>query len=107
MSHHGDMTGNILFHDNLPPAVIDLSPYWHPVEYSEAIIVVDSISWDDAPDTIMELLDDTVETYQLLLRAAMWRIKTTEEYISRYGRGNINKVDHYDHMVDLLSGRLN
>ena len=104
---HGDMTGNILFDDRLPPAVIDLSPYWRPKEYAEAIIVVDSIVWDDAPDTIIKELDDTFETYQLLLRAAMWRMKTTEEYISRYGKGDINNVDVYDHIINLISSKLN
>ena len=102
---HGDLTGNILFHSNLSPAVIDLSPYWHPAQYAEAIIVVDSIVWDDAPDTIMKALDDTFETYQLLLRAAMWRIKTTEEYLSQYGKGEIN-IDSYDHVIDLISSKL-
>lgn len=102
---HGDMTGNILFHSSLPPAVIDLSPYWRPAQYAEAIIVVDSIMWDDAPDTIIKALDDTFETYQLLLRAAMWRIKTTEEYISQYGKGAIN-IDLYDHVIDLISSKL-
>jgi uncharacterized protein (TIGR02569 family) len=27
---HGDLTGNVLFHSQLPPLVIDLSPYWRP-----------------------------------------------------------------------------
>jgi len=87
---HGDMTGNILFHKALPPAVIDLSPYWHPAQYAEAIIVVDSIVWDGAPETIIKELDDTFETHQLLLRAAMWRIKIIEEYIFQYGKGDIH-----------------
>ncbi|MGE5250720.1 MAG: hypothetical protein ACM3QS_10965, partial [Bacteroidota bacterium] len=104
---HGDMTGNILFQDPLPPAVIDLSPYWHPREYAEAIIVVDSIVWDNAPDTIIQELDDTFEAYQLLLRAAMWRIKTTEEYINQYGKGDIDDVDSYNHIIDLISKKLN
>jgi hypothetical protein len=26
---HGDLTGNVLFHDELPPAIIDFAPYWH------------------------------------------------------------------------------
>jgi uncharacterized protein (TIGR02569 family) len=104
---HGDMTSNILFHSTLPPAVIDLSPYWHPAQYAEAIIVVDSIVWDNAPDTIIKELDDTFETYQLLLRAAMWRIKTTEEYISQYGKDGISNIDSYDHVIDLISSLIN
>lgn len=103
---HGDMTGNILFHNSLPPAVIDLSLYWRPTEYANAIIAVDSIVWDDAPDTILKELDDTFETYQLLLRATMWRIKTTEEFISQYGIGDVSKVDYYDHIIDLISNKL-
>jgi len=27
---HGDLSGNVLLADGLPPAVIDLSPYWRP-----------------------------------------------------------------------------
>jgi len=104
---HGDMTSNILFHNTLPPAVIDLSPYWHPAQYAEAIIVVDSIVWDDAPDTIIKELDNTFETYQLLLRAAMWRIKTTEEFASQYSKGDINNIDVYNHVIDLISRLLN
>jgi len=100
---HGDMTSNILFHNTLPPAVIDLSPYWHPAQYAEAIIVVDSIVWDGAPDTIISELEATVEIYQLLLRAAMWRIKTIEEYTIQYGNGDINNIDSFDHMIDLIS----
>ena len=91
----------------LPPAVIDLSPYWHPAAYAEAIIVVDSIVWDGTPDTIINELDDTFETYQLLVRAAMWRIKTTEEFISRYGTGNTKYVEYYSHLIDLLASKLN
>ncbi len=27
---HGDLTGNVLFHDELPPAIIDFAPAWRP-----------------------------------------------------------------------------
>ena len=36
---HGDLSGNVLFAEGLPPAVIDLSPYWRPAEYADAIVV--------------------------------------------------------------------
>jgi uncharacterized protein (TIGR02569 family) len=35
---HGDLSGNVLFADGLPPAVIDLSPYWRPPAYASAIV---------------------------------------------------------------------
>jgi len=28
---HSDLGGNVLFHDQLPPAIIDFSAYWRPV----------------------------------------------------------------------------
>jgi uncharacterized protein (TIGR02569 family) len=41
---HGDLTGNVLFADPLPPAIIDLALYWRPVEYASAIVVADALS---------------------------------------------------------------
>src|SRR5262245_35733704 len=42
---HGDLTGNVLFHPTLPPAIIDFAPYWRPIGWSEAIVVCDAICW--------------------------------------------------------------
>jgi uncharacterized protein (TIGR02569 family) len=33
---HGDLSGNVLFAEGLPPAVIDLSPYWRPPAYARS-----------------------------------------------------------------------
>jgi Ser/Thr protein kinase RdoA (MazF antagonist) len=38
---HGDLCGNVLTHPDLPPAVIDISPYWRPAAYAAAIALVD------------------------------------------------------------------
>lgn len=103
---HGDMTGNILFYPLTPPAVIDLSLYWHPAKYAEAIIVVDSIVWYNAPDSLMDKLGNTDQINQLLVRAIMWRIKTKEEYIAHYGKkGDICDVDSYQHLIELIENR--
>jgi uncharacterized protein (TIGR02569 family) len=40
---HGDLTGNVLFAHDEPPAIIDLSLYWRPVGYATAIVVADAI----------------------------------------------------------------
>lgn len=99
---HGDMTGNILFHLTLPPAIIDFSPYFRPADYASAIVIVDSVVWGKAP---LELLDQNIERigmYQLLVRATLWRIKTTEEYIHQFGTGDINQVDQYHELVEHL-----
>ena len=40
---HGDLAGNVLFGEGLPPAVIDFSPYWRPPAYATAVVVGDAI----------------------------------------------------------------
>ena len=100
------MTGNILFDETLPPAIIDLSPYWRPAEYANAIIVVDSVVWEGAPDTLLDFLGNSHEIHQLLVRASMWRIVTTELCIDQFGKGNISDVNSYDHFIDLLYQRI-
>jgi hypothetical protein len=42
---HGDLSGNVLFHRGLPPAVIDVSPYWRPPAFAEGILVADGLLW--------------------------------------------------------------
>jgi hypothetical protein len=46
---HGDLTGNVLFDSSHPPAVIDLTVYWRPAEYSVAVIAVDAVCFEGAP----------------------------------------------------------
>ena len=41
---HGDLTGNVLFADGLPPAVIDFSPYWRPTAFASAVVVGDALA---------------------------------------------------------------
>lgn len=103
---HGDLTGNILFSDTLSPGIIDMSPYFRPKEYASAIIIVDSIVWDGAPDNTINAIPNDFNSNQLLLRATMWRIKTTEEFIKKYNQGNINDVDKYHHLTDLITTRI-
>ncbi|WP_159599675.1 hypothetical protein [Agromyces humi] len=72
---HGDLTGNVLFEQGLPPAVIDLSPYFRPSEYAVAIIVVDAVCFEGAPPRTRRLLTDD-DADQLLLRAVLFRALT-------------------------------
>lgn len=70
---HGDLCNNVLFHDHLPPAVIDVSPCWRPARYAQAIVVVDSIGWFGADAAAVESLADPVGV-QLLVRAVLFRL---------------------------------
>lgn len=99
---HGDMTGNILFHDPLAPAVIDMAPYWRPAGFATAIIIVDSIVWEGADDTLIEGERDTEQMYQLLLRATIRRIMELDGIRKQYGYDCLDQVDHYAHLITLL-----
>lgn len=42
---HGDLTGNVLIAEGLPPAVIDMSCYWRPPTRALAVVVADALAW--------------------------------------------------------------
>lgn len=80
---HGDLTGNILFATDLPPAIIDFSPYWRPKEYATAIVVADALVWHQAePKQFANALRQP-EFPQLLLRALLFR-RVTDEIFGGY-----------------------
>jgi hypothetical protein len=81
---HGDLTGNVLFHDELPPAVIDFAPYWRPVEFASAIVVSDALCWHGAPDDLANEVDR-----QYLLRALVYRAVTSR----RFGVEDVPEID--------------
>lgn len=82
---HGDLGGNVLFSDRLPPAVIDVSPYWRPAEYADAIVVADAVAWSGTGHDLVErLLGEQGE--QLLLRAVLFRVATDPEFAPAYAR---------------------
>jgi hypothetical protein len=72
---HGDLTGNVLFHESLPPAIIDFAPYYRPPQYASAIVVADALCWEEAP---AELADAVGRQY--LLRALIYRAVTSFEF---------------------------
>ena len=50
---HGDLSGNLLFAEGLPPAIIDLSPYWRPTAFATAIVVADALVWEGADTSLL------------------------------------------------------
>lgn len=55
---HADLLNNILVSDRLRPAVLDVSPYWRPARYADAIIVVDAIGWNGAGSEALATMGD-------------------------------------------------
>ena len=79
---HGDVGGNVLFADasGLPPAVIDLSPYYRPRAFANAILVADSVAWEHAPLTLAErFLAPDESRAELLARAVIFRLVAAVE----------------------------
>ncbi|MBO0825589.1 MAG: hypothetical protein J2P27_17315 [Actinobacteria bacterium] len=66
----------MLYHDGLPPAVIDFSPYWRPAGFAAAIVVADALVWEGADERILGAVSHIDEFGQYLIRALIYRMVT-------------------------------
>jgi uncharacterized protein (TIGR02569 family) len=73
---HGDLCGNVLFADPLPPAIIDFSPYWRPPAFASAIVVADALTSEGADESLLDAVDHVEDFPQFLLRALIYRVVT-------------------------------
>lgn len=71
---HGDLFGNVLFAPGLPPAIIDITPYWRPVSWAAAVVVVDALAWGGAGTELVEQQSDRPQWPQMLRRALLFRL---------------------------------
>jgi uncharacterized protein (TIGR02569 family) len=76
---HGDLTGNILFAEGLPPAVIDVSVYWRPPSFATAIVVADALVWEGADVSLLESVAEIDDFGQMLTRALLYRLVAAAE----------------------------
>jgi uncharacterized protein (TIGR02569 family) len=102
---HGDMSENVLFAADLPPAVIDFSPFWRPADYALAIVVVDALDWCGADESILQWVDDTPEMYQLMVRAEIFRIAIRDGFFKQ-GVDTLEGTNGHMQTVDMLTQRL-
>jgi uncharacterized protein (TIGR02569 family) len=92
---HGDLTENVLFADGLPPAVIDVTPYWRPAGCASAIVVGDAIRWRDAdPAPLLDATADIEGFPQLLVRAIIFRLVTSLVF-------DVREVASFEPVVDV------
>ncbi len=80
---HGDLGGNVLFADGVPPAVIDFTPYWRPGAFSLAVVVADAVAWRGAGPELARALPERRERKSLLARAAIYRLVTSDRIAGR------------------------
>ncbi|MEV7625623.1 TIGR02569 family protein [Actinoplanes sp. NPDC089786] len=74
---HGDLLGNVLFAEGLPPAIIDWPAYHRPTAWSAAVAVADALVWHRAgPGVITRWERHFAEWPQMLVRALIYRIAT-------------------------------
>ena len=100
---HGDLCGNILFDETLPPAVIDVSPYWRPKRYADAILVVDSVAWHGAGAGALERFADPIGE-QVLVRALLFRLGTAALAFAGQSSRLTRELQAYEPVVTALSG---
>jgi uncharacterized protein (TIGR02569 family) len=77
---HADLGGNVLFADEMTPAVIDFSPLKRPAGLPVAVAAVDAVMWRGARPEVLDwlgqLLAGEAELDQLLGRALIYRLVT-------------------------------
>ena len=73
---HGDLTGNVLFADQLPAAVIDLAPYYRPPGFAAGIVVADALVFEGADASVVDAAAHVESFPQYLLRALVYRAVT-------------------------------
>jgi len=99
---HGDLTGNVLFHPSLPPAVIDLSLYWRPAAFASAVVVVDAVTFERAPDALARTAASSAAASegfaQCLLRAILFRLTT--DYLTAGGSAPPAAASRYGRVID-------
>lgn len=76
---HGDLLGNILYAEGLPPAVIDWAPYWRPTSWAAAVAAVDALCWHGADEEVVERWAHLEEWPQMLVRALLYRMMTDQQ----------------------------
>lgn len=97
---HGDLIGNVLFAEGLPPAVIDWAPYWRPASWASAVAVVDALCWFGASTELAVRWSHLPAWGQMLIRALIYRIATDEALLGP-GGWTLDRVAVYRPVVDL------
>jgi uncharacterized protein (TIGR02569 family) len=97
---HGDLTANVLFEERLPPAVIDLAPYWRPPAFASAIVIADALVWEGADESLLEAVAHVDDFDQYLLRALIYR-SVSDRLLRPDGPIRRDDADPYLPAVDL------
>jgi uncharacterized protein (TIGR02569 family) len=106
---HGDLSGNVLLDGGASPAIIDVSPYWRPAAYADAVVAVDALLWWEAAESLVDEISPRDlhdrDWQQLLMRATVFRLVSLDE-AGRAGDPDMEaQLPLYDRVVDILERR--
>ena len=102
---HGDLAGNVLFTQGLPPAILDLSPYWRPPAYAEAIAVADGLLHHGEGAALLAAAGPAGRV-PLVARAVLFRLlDLNEQLLGGAGGGADACLKPYARVTALLEGR--
>ena len=96
---HADLSGNILFappgqESSVPPAILDFSPSWRPVEYAEAIVVADGLTWQEEGQEMARIPGLDWYRLQMLVRALIFRVVTYAiQFDEAFVESNMGRMD--------------
>jgi len=102
---HGDFGGNILLDEQLPPAIIDFSPYWRPLGFAVGVVVADAIVWEGADPVLIDAVRDIPAFDQLLARAELRRVLELDAAHRLWGWDTLDEIDAHRLLVQAIVNR--
>jgi uncharacterized protein (TIGR02569 family) len=102
---HGDFGGNVMFSDNLNPAVIDFSPYWRPAEFALGVVIADAIVWEGADFSLIDKYCNDSRSLQFLARAELRRIIELQTIYTIYGRNILDQIKAHKKLINVIYER--
>jgi len=92
---HGDLTGNTFFTEEGETMILDFSPFWRPVEFAEAVVLVDAVLDHREEEGVFKLMQG-VERGQMLVRALLFRVVAWSGYVGLEGRVEEGYIAAFD-----------
>ena len=102
---HGDFGGNILYCNDLLPAVIDFSPYWRPAGFAVGIVIADAIVWGDVDMSLIEAGNGIENFDQLLARAELRRVIELDASHQLWGWDMLGELDAHMPLIQAIVER--
>lgn len=103
---HGDLSGNVLLRGDGPPVIIDVSPYWRPAAYADAVVAVDAILWWRTDAALLQLAMPAGVSSDvwrsLLARALVFRLLAFDEP-SRSADDVADQLPRYAELLDRVA----